>query len=218
LAFCFLFHLSKLVQELWNFLWCFIWSVRDFTSDFWKILKVFLKKYWYVKYFFFQNSAVYYLFFYFCHFILNFVYLYLSKSSRNSYVFLFYGLEILSKNFGKSWNVYQKNIDIWNPKFFINSIVYYMFFYSFSILVIFFSYFTDPNLSKIMEFLWCFIGRVRDFTNDFLENSKSSFKKNIDMWNIFFFKILRFTICFFIFWLFLPFYFEFRLSILVKKF
>jgi len=24
----------------------------------------------------------------------------------------FYGLEILSKNFGKSWNVFQKNIDI----------------------------------------------------------------------------------------------------------
>jgi len=26
--------------------------------------------------------------------------------------FLFYGLEILSKNFGKSWNIFQKNIDI----------------------------------------------------------------------------------------------------------
>jgi len=26
--------------------------------------------------------------------------------------FLFYGLEILSKNFGKSWNIFLKNIDI----------------------------------------------------------------------------------------------------------
>jgi len=32
----------------------------------------------------------------------------LSKNSRKFYVFLFYGLEILSKNFGKSWNVFQK--------------------------------------------------------------------------------------------------------------
>ena len=58
----------------------------------------------------------------------NFVYLFLSKNSTNFYVFLFYGLENLSKNFGKSSNVFQKNINIWNPKFFINSIVYYLFF------------------------------------------------------------------------------------------
>jgi len=37
-AFCFLFHLSKLVQKLWNFLWCFIGRVKDFTNNFWKIL------------------------------------------------------------------------------------------------------------------------------------------------------------------------------------
>ena len=63
--FCFLFHLSILGQKLWNFLWCFIGRIRDFTSDFWKILKLLLRKYWYVKYFLFQNFAVYYLFFYF---------------------------------------------------------------------------------------------------------------------------------------------------------
>jgi len=28
------------------------------------------------------------------------------------YAFQFYGLEILSKNFGKSWNIFLKNIDI----------------------------------------------------------------------------------------------------------
>ena len=44
LAFYFLFHLPKLVQNLWIFLWCFIRRVRDFTNDFWKILKVLLKK------------------------------------------------------------------------------------------------------------------------------------------------------------------------------
>jgi len=36
----------------------------------------------------------------------------LSKYSGKFYVFLFYGLEILSKNFGKSWNAFKKNIDI----------------------------------------------------------------------------------------------------------
>ena len=71
---------------------------------------------------------------------------------KNFLCFLFYGLEILSQNFVKSWNTFLKNIDIWNPKFFINSIVSYLFFfYFFIILVIFFSYFTYPNLSKNSE-------------------------------------------------------------------
>jgi len=71
---------------------------------------------------------VFYFFSYFWHFIFQFRPFVLVKNSRNFYVFLFYGLEILSKNFGKSWNLFQKNIGIWNPKFFINSIVYYLFF------------------------------------------------------------------------------------------
>jgi len=32
----------------------------------------------------------------------------LSKNSTNFYDFLFYGIEILSKKFGKSWNIFQK--------------------------------------------------------------------------------------------------------------
>ena len=135
--------------------------------------------------FFFQNSAVYYLFFlffyYFWHFIFNFVYLYLWKNSRYFYVFSFYGLEILSKNFGKSWNTFLKDIDIWNLKFFINSIIYYLLFYFSSILEIFFSCFTNQNLSKnskqfcgdllygfykrILENSWIFIEKNRDILN-----------------------------------------------------
>jgi len=38
--------------------------------------------------------------------------MYLRKNSRYFYVFLFYGLEILSKNFGKSWSILLKDIDI----------------------------------------------------------------------------------------------------------
>ena len=83
LAFCFLFHLSKLVKKWWNFLKYFFGRVGEFANDFWKILKVHFKKNNDMWIFFFQNFAVYYLFFsflyHFGHFIFNFVYLYLSK-------------------------------------------------------------------------------------------------------------------------------------------
>jgi len=128
-----------------------------------------------VKYFFFQNSAVYYLFIIFLLFLTFYFQFRLSvlvKNSTNFYDFLFYGLEILSKNFGKSWNIFQNNIDIRNPKFFINSIIHYLFFfYSFIILVMFFSFFTYPNLSKnlyIFVVLYCTDYR---FYQRILENS-----------------------------------------------
>jgi len=70
---------------------------------------------------------------------------------------------------------------------------------------------------KLWNFLWCFIGRVEDFTNNFWKILKVLLKK-ILICEIFLFKILWFNICFFIFLLFLTFYFEFRLSVLVKKF
>ena len=71
-------------------------------------------------------TIYFFIFLLFLTFFFNFVYLYLSKNSENFYVFLFYGLDILSKIFGKSWNIFLKNIDIWNPKSFINSIIYYL--------------------------------------------------------------------------------------------
>ena len=60
----FLFHLSKIVKKLWNFLQCFILRIIDFMNEFLKFLEALFKKYRYVKYFFFQNSAVYYLLFF----------------------------------------------------------------------------------------------------------------------------------------------------------
>jgi len=135
-----------------------------------------------VKYSFFSKFCgllfAFYFFNIFDILFFNFVYLYLSKNSRNFYVFLFYGLEILSKNFGKSWNVFQKNIDIWNPKFFINFIVYYLFVYSFSILVIFFFLFQLSKLVKkilnIFVVLYCTDYR---FYQRILENSWIFIKK-----------------------------------------
>jgi len=66
-----------------------------------------------------------------------------------------------------------------------------------------------------MEFFVVFIGRVRDFTNDFWKILKDILTK-IDIGNIFFFKILLFSICFFL--LCFTFYFQFRLCVLVNKF
>ena len=128
LAYWLLFHVPKPVQKLWNFLWCFVGRVRDFTNNFLEISKGSFKKILICEIFFFfkilRFTICFFIFFYFWHFIFNFVYMCLSKNARNFYVFLFYQLEILSKNFGKSW-IFRKNIDIWNPKFFLNSIVYY---------------------------------------------------------------------------------------------
>jgi len=90
------------------------------------------------------------LFFYFSHFIFNFVYLYFSTNSRNFYVFLFYGLEILSKNFGKSWNIFLKKYRHLKSKilhkFHRLLFVFFLIFMQFSNL--FFSYFTYLNLWK----------------------------------------------------------------------
>ena len=72
LHFFFQFQLSKLVQKLWNFLQWFIGRVRDFTNDFWKILKVFLKKALICEIFFFQNFALHYFFFYFLLFLTSY--------------------------------------------------------------------------------------------------------------------------------------------------
>ena len=133
--FVILFSISPILTcpKIMEFFVVFFRKVRHFTDDFCKILKVLLRKKLICEIFCFQNSAVYYLFFlflyYFWHFIFNFNYVYLSKNSRNFFVFLFYGLEILLKNFWKSWNIFIKNIDIWNSKFFINFIVYYLFFF-----------------------------------------------------------------------------------------
>ena len=133
LTFSFLFHLSKLVQKLWNFLKWFIARVRDFTNDFWKILKVTFKKILMSE--ILLSPKFYGLLFVFIIFFIIFDILFSISSicTRQKILqiftfFLFYGLEILSYNFGKSWNIFLKDIEIWNKKFLINSIIYYLFF------------------------------------------------------------------------------------------
>ena len=97
--------------------------------------------------------------------------------------FSFYGLEILSKIFWKSWNIFLKNIDIWNLKFFINSTIYYLFFYFISIFDVFFSYFTYANLSKILNIFVVFYYTDYRFYQRILKNSSILIKKNRDIVN-----------------------------------
>ena len=111
----------------------------------------------------------------------------------------------------------KKDWDIWNPKFQKNSIVYYFFFIFLAFSAFCFLFHLSKLVQKFWNFLWCFIRRIRDFTSDFWKILKVLLKKLL-ICEIFFFKILLFIICYFIFVLYLTFYFQFHLSVLVKKF
>jgi len=91
-------------------------------------------------------------------------------------------------------------------------------FYFFSIFCILFYISPIKLAQKLWNFWWCFIGRVRDFTNDFRKILKVLLKKNIDMWHIFFSKFCGLLFVSLFFLLFLTFYFQFCLSVIDKKF
>jgi len=127
--------------------------VRDFTNDFWKIVNVLLKKYWYVKYLFFSKFCgllfVFLFFYYFWHFIFNFVYVYLSTNSRNFYVFFILWIKDFIKKFSKIMEYFsKKNRHLKSKILHKFHRLLFVFFLFFHILVIFFSYFIYPNLSK----------------------------------------------------------------------
>jgi len=184
LAYWLLFHVPKLVQKLWNFLWCFIGRVRDFTNNFWKFLKVLLKKILMWNMFFvkiLRFTICFFIFYYFWHFIFNFVYMYLSKNGRNFYAFLFYGLEILSKNFEKSWNILKKKYKHLKSKIVHKFHRLLFVFFPISpiqtcqkILNIFVVlYCTDYRIyQRILENSWIFIKKNRDTLNT--KNFKNS--------------------------------------------
>ena len=111
----------------------------------------------------------------------------------------------------------KKNWDIWNPMFQQNSIVYYLFFIFLAFFELCFLFYLSKLGKKLWNFLWCFIGRIKDFTSDFWKISKSSLKKMLICEIFFYFKIQLFTICFFIFSLFLTFIFNFVYLYLSKN-
>jgi len=91
-------------------------------------------------------------------------------------------------------------------------------FYFFIIFSILFSISPVQTWSKIIEFFVVFYWKGWRFYQWFQENSKSSFKKNINMWKNYVFQNSTIYYLFFYFLLFLTFYFQFRLAVLVNKF
>ena len=125
------------------------------------------------------------------------------KKLLNFCVVLLYGTEILSKN----W-------DIWNTKFQQNTIFTISF-----LLCSIFGIHLSKLVQKLLNFLWCFIGRVRDFTNNLWKILKFILKKMLICEILFFFsKFYGLVFVLFLYLLFLTFYFQFRLFVLVNKF
>ena len=166
----FLFHLSKIVKKLWNFLQCFILRIIDFMNEFLKFLEALFKKYRYVKYFFFQNSAVYYLLF-FIIFDIFFSFLPVYSYPKILKLFLLFSCmdqrfyQRILQNYGF---FFQGTLIYLKSKISPKSIVYYFFFIFLTFLTSFFSISLIQSCQKIMEFLEVLsIGRIRDFINEF---------------------------------------------------
>ena len=136
----FFFHfLSKVVKKLWNFLLCFIGRIRDFINEFWKFLDVLLKNIDISNNLFFQNFAVYYLFFSNILFSISSI-----CTCKKFWKFLFsFILWIwdLSKNFRKSWKIFLKKYRYLKSK--ILHKFHCLLFVSLALLT-FFSYFAYP--------------------------------------------------------------------------
>ena len=96
-------------QKIMEFLVLFYWKDQRFYQRILKISRSSFKKLLICEIiFFFQNFAVFYFFLLFLTFCFLFHPCVLAKNSGNFDVVLFYGLEILSKNVGKSWNSFLK--------------------------------------------------------------------------------------------------------------
>ena len=123
-------------------------------------MEYFLKKYWHFKFKIFHKfhrllflfSILYIFFSYFTYPNLskNFVYMYLSKNYSNFYIFFILWIRDFIKEFWKIMQCFSKKYRHLKSKI-LHKFHRLLFFCSFSILVIFFSYFTYLNLSKNSE-------------------------------------------------------------------
>jgi len=123
----------------------------------------------------------------------------------------------LSKIFGKSWNIFVKNIDIWNPKLFTNSIIYYLFFLL-PFLTPFFPISPNQTCQKILNIFVVHYYTEYRFYQRILENSSILIKKNRDIINAKHFQNSIVYYLFFNFLVFLTSFFLFYLSMVFKKF
>jgi len=127
-------------------------------------------------------------------------------------VVIFYGSKIFFKKFCKTRVFFSKKIEIFEIQNFNKIPSLTIFFYFFSIFGILFSISPIQTCPKIMEFFVVFFWKGKRFYQRFLENSKSSFKKNNDIWNFFFQNSAVYY--FFYFWHFI---FNFVYLYLLKK-
>ena len=133
----------------------FIGRVRDFTNDFQKILKVLLKKILIYEIFFFKFCGLLFVFLFFVLFLTFYIPFRLSVLAKKFQKFL--GFIILwvrdfIKEFWKIIEYFSKKYTYLKSKILHKfHCLLFVYFYIFSILVIFFSYFTYPNLSKNSE-------------------------------------------------------------------
>jgi len=141
----FSFHLSKLVQELWNFLYCFIRRVREFINEFWKYLKVLLKKYRNVKEIVFFKIPWFIIVFFFTFSFQFRVSVHVKKFYKFLCFFILWIRDFI-KEFWKIMDYFSKKYRHLKSK--ILHKFHSLLFVFFNILDIFFSYFTYPKLSK----------------------------------------------------------------------
>ena len=147
----FVFYLTypNLSKNYGIFCSVFIGRIRDFTNNFWKILKVLLKKILICEIFFFQYSAVYYQFFYFF-IIFDILFSISSICTCQQILDFFMFFCFMDQTFWKIMEYFSKKYKHLKSKilhkFHRLLFVFSLFFYQFCNL--FFSYFTYSNLSK----------------------------------------------------------------------
>ena len=151
-----------------------------------KFLKVLLKKYWYVKYFFFQNFAVYYLFFIFFIFDILSSISSICSCQKILEIFIFFilcirdfikeFLEIIECFLKKYRHLKSKVLHKFHRLLFV-------YFNSFSILVIFFPISPIQTCQKILNIFVVLYCTDYKFYQTILEYSSIFMKKNRDTLN-----------------------------------
>jgi len=137
------------ISQLRNLLWCFIGRVRDFTNNFWKFLKVLLKKILICEIFFFSKfCSLLFVFFFDILFSISSI----STCQKILEIFMFFfilWIRDFIKEFWKIVECFSKKSRHLKSKILhkFHRLVF-VFFYSFSILVIFFFLF---HLFKLVK-------------------------------------------------------------------
>ena len=202
LKFSFQFHLFVHVKKIQKFLYFFILLIRDVIKDFWKIMEHFSKKYRHLKSKILHKfHRLLFVFLFFFIFDIFFSISSICTCQKNLEIFMFF--YFMDQRFNDFWKImehFSKKYRHLKSKILDKSILYYLFFSFFLFLTFSFQFRLFVHVKKFQKFFVVFYSRDQRFYQRILEISKSSFTKRQICETIFFFKIPRFTICFFIFY------------------